>query len=320
MTNGLDEFDNALIRALKVEDVASAAEIVRAAIEGGRSAANVVDTVITPAQRHIGDLWEAGQITVSMEHRATSICEDMVELALGLSPPRQQVDARVLIVTSPGEWHRLGCSAIGGLLASAGARTLRPALPASPPQLIAVLHDVGPDAIVLSCSMPANLAQIASVAAVALEARVPVILGGRAITPSRLDALGLHSASSLDELLDKLVIMDVAPPIPLDPEKAARAEAVHMRLHELGAQMVAELQDADYNGDPVTDAVWLLRSFSSSVVCDEPEIISVQADWQDRRHDVAGVAPSGLLGRALAVAVKQVIPDELAWLESALTD
>lgn len=308
------------IDALLQSDRAVGEAVVRGLVHAGVSAGEIVDDLIGVAQTRIGNLWERNQISVSQEHLATAMSAHLVSLATELAPPPTTLDTRILVASSPGEWHRLAADMVCDLAAAAGADVLAPPSTASAGQLIPVVHDEGPEVIALSCAMPANLARAYSVVSIAREARVPIIVGGRAFTqaPGRAEVFGVALAGSIGELLERLAGMEVWIPRAGADDAARRIGIFEPRLPEICDRIVDAVRTAPATGDPIADALWVVRALSSTVVCADPSILADQLAWQQRRHEVAGAVSGDHIGNAMAVAIRESAPSERDMVEAAV--
>lgn len=73
--------------------------------EGAVEALTLCDDLIGPALRRIGEDWEAGELSVAEEHRASAICERL--LARLAVHPRGRPRGVCVVGTPPGEEHGL---------------------------------------------------------------------------------------------------------------------------------------------------------------------------------------------------------------------
>lgn len=91
--------------ALSLGNEPDARSIVQRLVDEGTPLVDVIETVIAPALRRIGDAWAAGRTTIWEEHRASAI----VERILGeISPnPRGRRRGAVMISAVGGDRHAL---------------------------------------------------------------------------------------------------------------------------------------------------------------------------------------------------------------------
>jgi DNA-binding transcriptional MerR regulator len=115
---GRDRFILA-IRALDVDALRSALEV---ALTVG-NAAHAYDSVIAPALRRIGDLWQSGELSVASEHAASHIVSDLLSTLLRLATPPPPAPTVVLACFDE-EQHELGLLGFALHAASWGYRPL----------------------------------------------------------------------------------------------------------------------------------------------------------------------------------------------------
>jgi methanogenic corrinoid protein MtbC1 len=305
-----------LTKAAVAGDISAAWTIVNSSVTPEMTCAEVADQFVAPAQRRVGDLWESGAISIADEHTATAVSVDVMRRATEFCrSPDTSTAGRIMLVSAPREWHRIPVDTLAMLLA--GGEVVVPPLASSAGQMVAWIHDEGPECLVLSCTMPANLEQAMRVAAVAHKAHLPLIAGGRAFaeTPGASE-LGVDTVDNFSQLVARLDDRRIAPPEAIFEGTARRLTELEGWCPELNAAMVDGVQDLDFTGDPVADALWVARAFVSAVACLDPAIIEHQLTWQQRRHEAAGVVSGVRLGQVLRDAVASVVPAQLPAVEA----
>jgi methanogenic corrinoid protein MtbC1 len=178
--------DRALVReklwgAVADCDEYAAVTTIFAAVDAGMKPEDILLDVIAWVQRKIGSEWAANHITVAQEHAATAI-NDRVIGALAQHPAsRSTVRAgRVTVACVDGEWHALPARLLAETLRLRGWQVDFLGAQVPTPHLIAHLHQSGPDAVALSCSIPTGL-PVAHAAITACQAAgVAVLVGGAA--------------------------------------------------------------------------------------------------------------------------------------------
>lgn len=160
-------------------------------------AADIMMTVLQPAQLELGRLWEAGEISIAHEHYTTAI----TQLSLSLLYPRMLLNRTLLghsvVALSVGsESHEVGIRMIADLLEQAGWRTSY--LGADVPHRDVVEHVAQhrADVLAVSATMAGHLRSVRElVAAVRADPRctgVKILVGGRPFTinPRLADEVG----------------------------------------------------------------------------------------------------------------------------------
>lgn len=180
------EPDYALVRdrlwgALTDRDEYAAAATIFAAVESGMTPEDALLEVIAPVQRRVGTEWAANRITVAQEHAATAI-NDRVIAALAHHPastPSTRL-GHVTVACVDGEWHALPARLLAEVLGLRGWQVDFLGAQVPTPHLIAHLHQLGPDAVALSCSIPTRLPTAHAAITACQAAGVPVLAGGAA--------------------------------------------------------------------------------------------------------------------------------------------
>jgi methanogenic corrinoid protein MtbC1 len=151
----LAELQRSFTDALLLGDEAAAETLVREAGGGGVDEAAMDDAVITPALRAVGDLWEAGELSVAEEHLATEIALRVIALQRELfRVVRRRSRTVVVLAAVEGEQHVVALKMAGSLLSHAGydVKQLGPSVPAH--TLGVIVSRFGAAVVGLSATMP----------------------------------------------------------------------------------------------------------------------------------------------------------------------
>lgn len=174
-----------LYRAVCDGDELAARRVVDRLHEGGIAPLELCEHLFGPVLRRLGDDWEAGDVSVAEEHRASAICERLVTRCA--VHPRGRPRGVCIVATAPGELHGLP-----GLMASIVLRAdrwqvhhLGTQVPAN--ELVALMSATGADTVVLS------VANSGAVAATRSLANAVTRAGGRVLVG--------HPGASLQDLL-----------------------------------------------------------------------------------------------------------------------
>lgn len=171
------------LQALSVADEEAAIGIAVDLTEGGVPVPAVLAELIAPAQRAVGEHWAADRWSVAREHAATHIC-DRVVAALALRiPSGRPAPGRVVLACVDGEWHALPARIVAEVLRAEGwaVTFLGASTPAE--HLARFIHETGPDAVALSCSISTSLPKARSMIEAARDTGVPVLAGGGGFGP-----------------------------------------------------------------------------------------------------------------------------------------
>jgi methanogenic corrinoid protein MtbC1 len=174
-------------------------ELARAAVS--LSTTRLLEQLLIPLLRHIGDRWRAGAIRPSQEHLATAV----VRSFLGSLASRQEMASgspEILITTPAGQFHELGALMASVLAVLDGWRTtyLGPNLPAEEIAAAAKRREVRAVALsVVYSADPTQVIEELHKLRRLLDQDVAMIVGG-AGSSACADALGEIGAIRVDEM------------------------------------------------------------------------------------------------------------------------
>lgn len=176
---GHAELRDKLWGAVLAGDEYAAAAIIFAALEAGSAPEELLLDVIAPVQSKVGTEWAACRITVAQEHAATAV-NDRVIAALAHHPASRRTPSagRLVVACVDGEWHALPARLLAEVLRLRGWQVDFLGAQVPTPHLVAHVHQYGPDAVALSCSIPTRLPTAHSAIAACHAAGVPVLVGG----------------------------------------------------------------------------------------------------------------------------------------------
>ena len=179
-------------------DELAARQIVEQYDERGVGAIELVQRLIGPAMRSIGEAWQIGSVTIAQEHRATAICERM--LARISHHPRGRPRGTAVVTTAPGDDHEIVSSMAALALRADHWRVHHLGTAVPEPDLLALCRDVDADIVVVSAAMTASPA-VLSMQRVLAATGCPLIVGGPGQTLDDLvtQARAIASASASGE-------------------------------------------------------------------------------------------------------------------------
>lgn len=175
------------IEALAVADRAAAVAVARSALADGMSLHDVLIDLVCTAQTEVGRQWQGNNWNVAREHAATAVSESVVS-ALTAELPVADGKGHVIVACVEGEWHALPARVVSEILRLDGWTTTFLGASTPPAHLAQYLHDTGPDAVALSCSLATALPRARRMIEATREAGVPVVVGGRGFGPDDLRA------------------------------------------------------------------------------------------------------------------------------------
>jgi methanogenic corrinoid protein MtbC1 len=178
-----------LYEAGRRNDFGSAERLVEEAIAAHCRPVDVLIGVLAPLLYKIGEQWQSGDITVSQEHEFTAFSErviDLVEGKMHQGMTRRPASApRYLLMNAPGNTHMLAIRILALWLESGSihATTIPDHLDLK--ELAQRIVKAAPKALLISMSLPEQLAAVASISALVggLPGRLrpSVIVGGYAV-------------------------------------------------------------------------------------------------------------------------------------------
>jgi len=183
----------------------------RAAIALNRTA--IIEDVVSPLLRKIGDLWGEGTLKVANEHMATAVIRSFLGELL-VSAYGSQSAPRIVVTTPPGEWHEIGALMLAVEAAGLGwqAVYLGPNLPAE--EILSATEQAHAKAVALSVVQGTDdfhLIRELKKLRQYLPEKVPLMVGGRAAEPMRgaFDQMGIISITELALFREMLPTMGI---------------------------------------------------------------------------------------------------------------
>ena len=205
--------DQALQSIRQLDAAALEGGLVRASLDLGH--AQLIEQVIEPLMRRVGELWHEGSLRIADEHLASSVVRRFVDgIRMGLQPA---LDAPHIIVTTPtGQLHEIGAVLVSTLAAAAHWRVtyMGANLPAD--DIAVAAHHNDARAVALSIVYPLDdpyLGRELIKLRQALGDDIYLFVGGRAV-PSyshilkRIDAIELNKLSDLRPHLHELQLAE----------------------------------------------------------------------------------------------------------------
>ncbi len=140
-----------------------------------------VRNVIREAQIRVGELWEAGRITVAEEHMATAVSQLALSYLYSLSSPHSARGLRVLVACVTGDLHDFASRLASDALDLAGFEVKFLGAGVDIAALLAATERFDPKLVALTITMrdfePGLLETVAAIREAAPE--LPIFVGGR---------------------------------------------------------------------------------------------------------------------------------------------
>ncbi|MGA1551348.1 MAG: B12-binding domain-containing protein [Ilumatobacteraceae bacterium] len=189
-------------------DAGGAWSVIESALAAGSTPARVYTEVISPALVNIGERWAAGELDISVEHRATGIVQRIIGRLGPQFVRRGRSRGSVVIGAPSGERHGLVVSMLSDLVRAAGWEVSDIGADSPASSFVSAARETRSAAVVGSGTHADSLESCRDTVLAIREAEpdMPVIVGGRGIA-SRAVAASVgadHHSAGLDDLLDLL--------------------------------------------------------------------------------------------------------------------
>jgi MerR family transcriptional regulator, light-induced transcriptional regulator len=158
----LDELGDKLLTAILDFNGSQAHELINQAFNLFTIDKTVID-LIGPILIKVGDLWEEGRITTAHEHFASSFLRSKIE-GLSNSFPHSSFLPKAVAVCGPGERHELGLLMFTMFLRRKGFEVIFLGTSVAEHDIEAVLDQVNPKFLFLSCTLEQNLEEVLKLA------------------------------------------------------------------------------------------------------------------------------------------------------------
>ena len=318
--------------AVDAADRRGAITIVGDLLSAGIDPLDVLTGLITPSQEAVGHRWQQGECTVAQEHAATGVAEAAVATVEAWIAEPADPRGHVVVACAEQEWHALAARMLAESIRHLGWRTTF--LGASTPAryLGGYLQHLRPDAMILSCTVPAALAGARAIVRAAAAVGVPTLVGGRALgaDPSRAAALGASGWAATPQevatVLPGLRLRREPLPAPCRPDAEEQAEAL-MHTRELfvlarlawgEAPGAACLHDLDAGADAAADHA--IHALAATVLTGDSSVLRDADAWLVALLTARGCEPEAVaqLWAALAGALGDQFPTARALLRTGL--
>jgi methanogenic corrinoid protein MtbC1 len=184
--------------------------VIEAAMTAGAELDEIYLDVLTPALVSIGERWAAGELDISIEHRASGIAMRIIGRIGPRFNRRGRARGLVALGAPAGEFHALPMAMLGDLLRLRGWEVSDFGVDVPSESLTHVIKET-PDllAVGLSAMSSDNLVSLAEscAAARAADPEVLIVVGGHAVTDDdHARSLGAHAFASGGEHMHELLV------------------------------------------------------------------------------------------------------------------
>ncbi len=305
-------FVDEITTAARFGDDAELQRVVRAAAENIPTARDLVDSVLAPAARSIGGLWEAALIDRGAAGAAVNMLGRALPDGSRIRPHPARHRTTLAFVCPAGEWHDLPARMAAAVLRDEGdwdVTTLGPSV--SPTTVTRYLAEQQPLAVLMSCTVAANLGRAADTVSAVQGMGVPVVAGGGAFEgrAQRARAIGADMwCANTSELASTLHAWERSAPRVTRRVAPTNADALteEHRARVVDAATRAMTRPGATSGThpalterTATRLNSLLALVEAAVLVDDETIVTDGLLWWQRRMRALQISADGFLDAAL---------------------
>lgn len=293
----------------------AAVRLVIDQMDSGVSAAGVIGNLLGPAQREVGERWHRAEWSTADEHLVTGVSQAALEALSSLAPATNPDIATLVVACAEGDWHSLPAQMFAENLRARGHDVvfLGPSTPAE--DVASFLAARGPDVLAISCNLALSYIGTARLVDAAHRQRIPVLVGGRALTRQRGATLGADAwaadaedASSILSGWHQDPPMVSTDPVPLDRAALvieANASQMADRAFAVLEQQLPAMGGYDDRQRLRTreDLTYIVRYVAASLLVDDMEVFTTFLDWL---RDL--LAARGVPDAALQAGLRSLAP------------
>ncbi len=301
---------------------------VRSLRSAGHDVLDLIQHLLAPAQLRVGELWVSDSWSVAQEHAATAISEAVlttlaVEREMASQPPKDAPSVIVSCVEQ--EWHALPALMVSEHLRAQGFAVSYLGANSSAQGLVRHIHEQGPQAVLLSCSLSAFLPLARRQVEAVRETGTPVVVGGSAFDPEGHRARTIGATAFAPTATDVAALVrslpSAVPPAPPLTHPGAEESYVvfgdRETLADDAERLLLQALAADEGAEVTRDEGWLrvlddqlphlVGSVAGALVADDPTIVTHALDWAEvvLRHRDAPVRT----GPALRTSLREALHD-----------
>ncbi len=274
--------------AVSAGDTPAAHAVAAEALETGTDVETFLEQVVVDAQRRVGERWASNDWSVAQEHAATAVSEAVVRrladtLPVGSGP-------LLLVACAEREWHAMPALVLTTTLRARGLDAVHTGASTSRDELVSLILDRGPRAVLLSASLSSSLPRLRRQVEAVRGTGTPVVVGGRAFSGgSRWRTLGATAyadspAHALEVLGD--LPRHVGPAPALNHPGMAEARMVQAGADRIVGDVLAALDlgqlalpPDDWRVVLATHTPHVVDSVASALLCDDASVLSEARDW-----------------------------------------
>ncbi len=171
-----------LVAALEADSRLAVGTVMNA-VDNGMNPKDVYSGVILPAQKELGRMWHAGELSVAQEHLVTSTTQRLLYVLSSVTPAAEPNGLKALVAGVSGDAHDIALRALANLLEMEGWQVLCLGSDVPDTEIAAAADYFSVNVMMLSATLAQHLLAVEqTISAVRkLEGRqIPVMVGGLA--------------------------------------------------------------------------------------------------------------------------------------------
>lgn len=312
-------------------DRSQAVRLTTELIREGFSLPTILTEVIGAAQCEVGRRWQRAELTVADEHLVTGISHAAVA-ALSSNGHHQASAGSVVVACAEGDWHALPSQMFAESLRAVGLGVVHLGASVPAADVGALLERRRPDGLVVTCNLPLSYLGVASLADAAHGYGVPVLAGGRALTPERALTLGAD-AWAADVTRAAEIIGSWRWRRPEVPSHRVDLEPTAVELTRRAAHLAEQASGALEEAFPVMaayderqrdhtreDLASIVRFLGAARLVDDDEVFTSFTSWLEDVLTSRGVPVEAIAAgmAVLAPLVREVDESSASLLESVV--
>lgn len=122
------------------------------------SPASFFERVLRPVMHKVGEDWAAGRMSIATEHVASNVAQALVRSAMEGVTGSGRRKKKVVICVPAGEEHRIGCDVLEAYLSAKGFLVYNMGTSVPTESILGFIKKNKPDAVLLSITLPENIA------------------------------------------------------------------------------------------------------------------------------------------------------------------
>lgn len=193
---------------------AECSKIVKELLEADVPILNLYEDLFRKSLHNVGKLWEYNQISVAIEHMATSITESLINMTYPYMFRQEKNGKRAIVACVPGEYHQIGSRMVADFFEIYGWDSYYIGGNTPKTDLFDLIEEKNPTILAMSISIFFNMHTLIDLIA-QINYKFPnqkIIAGGQAFKHGGFDSFSgfknVHIISDIETLTKEVLIND----------------------------------------------------------------------------------------------------------------